>query len=63
MCDLLFRLEDHRIPVAARVIRTRRGGKLTRASLVFERIFESDRLLLEQSLVREVAERITVIVR
>jgi len=47
------------MPVTARVLRLRKNGEMLRASLVFERLLESDRALLEQSLVREVAERMT----
>ncbi len=62
--DLVLRLEEHHVPVAARVLRLRRVGiGVVRASLVFERIFEADRAFLDQVLVREVAERMTVILR
>ncbi len=61
--DLLLRLDDHRMPVAARVLRVKRRGELVEASLVFERVLESDQRFLEESLVREVAERMTVVVR
>jgi hypothetical protein len=61
--DLILRLDEHRMPVAAKVLRLRRSGAVLRASLAFERILESDRRQLEQALVREVAERMTVIVR
>jgi len=61
--DLVLRLDDFRIPVAARVLRLHKRGDVVRANMVFERIFDSDRTLLEQVLVREVAERMTVILR
>jgi hypothetical protein len=61
--DLILRLDDQRMPVAARVLRVHENGGTFRASFVFERLLESDRALLEQSLVREVAERMTVIIR
>lgn len=61
--DLILRLDEHRMPVAAKVLRLRRSGGALHASLAFERILESDRRQLEQALVREVAERMTVIVR
>jgi hypothetical protein len=62
-CDLILQLDEHRMPVAARVLRLRRARDVVRASMVFERMLESDRRELEQALVREVAERMTVIVR
>jgi hypothetical protein len=62
-CDLILQLDEHRMPVAARVLRLRRARGVVRASMVFERMLESDRRELEQALVREVAERMTVIVR
>ena len=61
--ELILRLDDQRMPVTARVLRLRKNGGTVRASLVFERLLESHRELLEQSLVREVAERMTVIIR
>jgi len=61
--ELILRLDDQRMPVAARVLRVHENGGTFRASFVFERLLESDRALLEQSLVREVAERMTVIIR
>lgn len=61
--ELILRLDDQRMPVTARVLRLRKNGEMLRANLVFERLLESDRALLEQSLVREVAERMTVIIR
>ena len=61
--DLILRLDDFRIPVAARVLRLRKRGDVVRASMMFERIFDTDRALLEQVLVREVAERMTIILR
>jgi hypothetical protein len=63
LCDLILQLDERRMPVTAKVLRVRRLGQLVRASLVFERILDSDRQELEQALVREVAERMTVIVR
>ena len=62
-CDLILQLDERRMPVAARVLRLRRAGDVLRVSLVFERMLESDRNELERALVREVAERMTVIVR
>ena len=62
-CDLILQLDERRMPVAARVLRIRRVGDVLRASLVFERLLESDRNELERALVREVADRMTVIVR
>jgi c-di-GMP-binding flagellar brake protein YcgR len=62
-CELILQLDEHRMPVAARVLRLRRARDVVRASLVFERMLESDRRELEQALVRAVAERMTVIVR
>lgn len=61
--DLIIRVDDRRIPVAARVLRVRRFGETVRANMVYERIFETDRDYLDQVLVREVAERMTVVVR
>ena len=61
--ELILRLDDQRMPVTARVLRLRKNGRTVRASLMFERLLESHRELLEQSLVREVAERMTVIIR
>lgn len=61
--ELILRLDERRMPVSAKVLRLRRSGAVLRASLVFERMLESDRRQLEQALVREVAERMTVIVR
>jgi hypothetical protein len=63
LCDLILQLDERRMPVIAKVLRLRRVGPLFRAGLVFERILDSDRQELEQALVREVAERMTVIVR
>ena len=61
--ELILRLDDQRMPATARVLRLRKNGEMVHANLVFERLLESDRALLEQSLVREVAERMTVIIR
>jgi hypothetical protein len=63
VCDLILQLDERRMPVAAKVLRLRRAGDVLRASLVFERMLESDRNELERALVQEVAERMTVIVR
>jgi len=61
--DLILGLDDQRMPVSARAIHVRRQGDLFRASFAFDRILESDRQVLEQTLVREVADRITVLLR
>jgi hypothetical protein len=61
--DLILRLDDRRMPVAARAVRVKKAGELYRAGFVFERVFDSDREFLEQTLVREVAERMTAILR
>lgn len=61
--DLILQLGDRRMPVAARVVRARRQASATDASLTFERFLGTDREYLEQTLVREVADRMTVIVR
>lgn len=61
--DLILRLDNLRMPVACQVLRLRRSGSSVQASLVFDRILESDRQYLEQTLVREVAEKMTVILR
>jgi hypothetical protein len=63
LCELILQLDERRMPVTARVLRRQRSADAVRASLVFERMLESDRRELERSLVREVAERMTVIVR
>lgn len=63
LCELILQLDERRMPVAAKILRVRRAGDVLRASLVFERMLESDRSELERALVREVAERMTVIVR
>jgi PilZ domain len=61
--DLILGLDDQRMPVSARAIHVRRRGDLYRASFAFDRILDSDRETLEQGLVREVADRMTVILR
>ena len=61
--DLILRLDDLRMPVSARAVHVRQHGDLFRASFAFDRILESDRLLLEETLVAEVADRMTVILR
>jgi len=61
--DLILGLDDQRMPVSARAVHVRRHGDLCRASFAFDRILESDRQFLEQTLVREVADRITVLLR
>jgi len=61
--DLILGLDDQRMPVSARAVHVRRQGDLCRASFAFDRILESDRQFLEQTLVREVADRITVLLR
>jgi c-di-GMP-binding flagellar brake protein YcgR len=61
--DLILRLDDRRITVACRVVQLHRLGELRRASMAFDRLLESDRGFIEESLVREAAERLTVIIR
>ena len=61
--DLILRLDDRRITVACRVVQLHRLGDLRRASMAFDRLLESDRSFIEESLVREAAERLTVIIR
>jgi len=61
--DLILRLDDRRITVACRVVQLHRLGDLRRASMAFDRLLESDRGFIEESLVREAAERLTVIIR
>jgi hypothetical protein len=61
--DLILGMDDYRMPVSARAIHVRQQGDIFRASFAFDRIMESDRQMLEQALVREVADRMTVILR
>jgi c-di-GMP-binding flagellar brake protein YcgR len=61
--DLILALEDHRMPVSARAVHVRHQGDVYRASFAFDRILDSDRERLQQTLVREVADRMTVILR
>ena len=61
--DLIFRLDDRRITVACRVVRLLRLHDLRRASMAFDRVLESDRAFIAETLVREAAERLTVIIR
>jgi PilZ domain len=61
--DLILGLDDQRMPVSVRAVRVRRHGDLYRASFAFDRILDSDREHLQRSLVREVADRMTVILR
>jgi hypothetical protein len=61
--DLILRLDDRRITVACRVVRLERLHDLRRASMAFDRVLESDRAFITESLVRETAERLTVIIR
>ena len=61
--DLILALDDHRMPVSARAVHVRHHGEVYRASFAFDRILDSDRDRLQQSLVREVADRMTVILR
>jgi hypothetical protein len=61
--DLILGLDDHRMPISARAVHVRKEGKLIRASFAFDRVLESDRQLLRQTLVREVVERMTVLLR
>jgi PilZ domain-containing protein len=61
--DLILGLDDHRMPISARAVHVRKEGKLIRASFAFDRVLESDRQLLRQTLVREVVDRMTVLLR
>ena len=61
--DLILGLDVHRMPVSARAVHVRLHGDVYRASFAFDRILDSDRAMLEQSLVREVVDRMTVILR
>jgi hypothetical protein len=61
--DLILRLDDRRITVACRVVRLLRLHDLRRASMAFDRVLESDRAFIAETLVRETAERLTVIIR
>jgi c-di-GMP-binding flagellar brake protein YcgR len=61
--DLILRLDDRRITVACRVVRLHRLNDLRRASMAFDRVLESDRAFIAETLVREAAERLTVIIR
>lgn len=61
--DLILRLDDRRITVACRIVQLQRLGDLRRASMAFDRLLESDRGFIEESLVRETAERVTVVIR
>ena len=61
--DLILGLDEHRMPISARAIHVHREGKRVRASFAFDRILESDRNLLQQTLVHEVVDRMTVLLR
>ncbi len=61
--DLILGLDDHRMPISARAVHVVKEGKRIRASFAFDRVLESDRQLLRQTLVREVVERMTVLLR
>jgi PilZ domain-containing protein len=61
--DVILCLDDCRMPISARAVHVRQHGDLFRASFAFDRILESDRQLLEETLVGEVADRMTVILR
>jgi hypothetical protein len=61
--DLILAVDDRRMPISARAIHVRRDGAIVRASFAFDRILESDRHFLQQTLVREVADRMTVLLR
>lgn len=61
--DLILGLDDHRMPIAARAVHVHKDGKRVRASFAFDRILESDRRFLQQTLVREVVDRMTVLLR
>lgn len=61
--DLILRLDDRRITVACRVVRVQEVHGLSHASMAFDRVLEADRSFIEESLVREAAERLTVVIR
>jgi len=61
--DLILRLDDRRITVACRVVRLQRLYDLRRASMAFDRVLETDRAFITEALVREAAERLTVVIR
>ena len=61
--DLILRLDDRRITVACRVVRLQRLFDLRRASMAFDRVLETDRAFITEALVREAAERLTVVIR
>jgi PilZ domain len=63
MYDLILGLDDHRMPISARAVHVRKEGSLIRASFAFDRVLESDRQVLRQTLVREVVDRMTVLLR
>ena len=56
-------LTDRRITVACRVVRLLRLNDLRRASMAFDRVLETDRAFIAESLVQQAAERLTVIIR
>jgi hypothetical protein len=60
--DLILALEEHRMPVSARAVHVRHYGDVYRASFAFDRILDSDRERLQQTLVREVADRMTIVI-
>ena len=61
--DLILRLDDRRITVACRVVRLQRLHDLRRANMAFDRVLETDRDFIAETLVREAAERLTVVIR
>lgn len=61
--DLILAVDDRRMPISARAVHVRNDGTMVRASFAFDRILESDRQFLQQTLVREVADRMTVLLR
>ena len=61
--DLILRLDDRRITVACRVVRLQRLYDLRRASMAFDRVLETDRAFIAEALVREAAERLTIVIR
>jgi hypothetical protein len=63
MYDLILRLDDRRITVACRIVRLQRLGDLRRASMAFDRLLDSDGGFIQECLVRETAERLTVVIR
>ena len=61
--DLVLHVDDRHMPVSGRVLRLTAGPETVSAAMVFERILEPDRQFLKHSLARDVAERMTVVLR